>query len=288
MTGAFIAGAENEILPLMVRKEVPLIGPFTLYPQTVPLNRQVFYLLSGANEQARALVHFIARKPEFRNAGVAVVYAPSEPNAGVVAALKDQIRKDGLNGPQVYDYIAGSLDAADKAKQLKLAGRDVIFFLGNGEETLSLMREADKLNWFPTILLPGAGLGADIFGAPAGFNGKVFLSFPNAPADQTSEGINEFRALAEKYKLPTKHVASQTVAYGAAKVLVEGLKRAGKDLSRAKLILALEGLSGYPTGLTPPVTYGPNRRVGAMGAYVITIDLKEKNFLPASGWINLN
>ena len=50
MTAAFIAGSEKEIVPLMAQREVPLIGPLTLYPQTdFPLNRQVFYLLSGVD-----------------------------------------------------------------------------------------------------------------------------------------------------------------------------------------------------------------------------------------------
>ena len=40
------------------------------------------------------------------------------------------------------------------------------------------------------------------------------------------------------------------------------------------------------TGLTPAITYGPNRRIGAMGAYVVTIDLKESEFVPAGGWIS--
>jgi len=74
----------------------------------------------------------------------------------------------------------------------------------------------------------------------------------------------------------------------AAKILGEGLKRVGKDLSREKLIQVLEGLYEYPTGLTPAITYGPNRRIGALGAYIVNVDLKEKQFVPASGWINLN
>jgi hypothetical protein len=59
-------------------------------------------------------------------------------------------------------------------------------------------------------------------------------------------------------------------------------------VSREKLIQALEGLYQYPTELTPAITYGPNRRIGAMGAYVVQIDLKEKRLLPASGWIDIN
>lgn len=289
MSGAFIAGSERELVSLMAQKEVPLIGPVTLYPQTgFPLNRQIFYLLAGLDGQARALIDFAASKPEFKNLGFVVVYAPSEVNAMVIEAIKEQSKKDGLSALQTYRYESGRLDAAEAVKQLKQTGHDAVFFLGNAGEVLSFMKEADKLGWFPSIFLTGPGASEEVLRAPAGFSGKVFLSFPTSPVDQTAEGLGEFRALAEKYKLPTKHIAVQLSAYSAAKILVEALKRAGKDLSREKLIQALEGFYEYPTGLTPAITYGPNRRVGAMGAYVITIDLKQQQFVPASGWININ
>ena len=41
-------------------------------------------------------------------------------------------------------------------------------------------------------------------------------------------------------------------------------------------------------GLTPALTFGPNRRIGAMGAYIVSVDLKEKKFVAASGWIGIN
>jgi len=54
------------------------------------------------------------------------------------------------------------------------------------------------------------------------------------------------------------------------------------------LIGALEGLHEYSTGLTQAITYGPNRRVGATGAYIVAIDLKQKQFVPVSGWVDSN
>ena len=289
MTAAFIAGAEKEIIPLLAQQEVPLIGPLTLYPQTdFPLNREVFYLLSGIDGQAQAMIHFAATKPEIRAQHFSVVFLQSEINLRVVGAIKDQIKKDGLSAPQAFDYPAGRFDVVATIKRLRQASSEVVVFLGGSEDALSLMTEADKLGWYPTIFLPSASGGKEVFGAPMGFNGKVFFSFPTAPPDQSAEGVKEFRALAEKYKLPTHHLAAQISAYSAAKILVEALKRVGKDLSREKLIQALEGLYEYQTGLTPAITFGPNRRIGAMGAYVVTVDLKEKQFLPASGWINLN
>ncbi len=289
MTGAVIAGAEKELTPLLAVKEVPLIGPLTLYPHTsFPLNRQVFYLWSGTDVQVRALIDFAASKPELKNPGVAVVYLRNEINENVLVAIKDQSKKQGWGAPQTYDYLAGQFTASDLIARLKQAKLTLVFFLGNNDEAMSLLREAENVSWFPAIFLPSAGAGAGIFAAPAGFDGKLFLSFPTSPADQSAEGIKEFRTLAEKYKLPTKHLATQISAYSAAKILTEALKKAGRDLSREKLIQVLEGLYEYRTGLTPPISYGPNRRIGAMGAYVVTVDLKTKQFLPASGWIGIN
>jgi hypothetical protein len=105
------------------------------------------------------------------------------------------------------------------------------------------------------------------------------------PSDQTGESVLEYRALAEKYKLPGRHLPTQISAFCAAKILVEALKLAGKDVSREKLIRALEGFYEFETGLTPRITYGPNRRIGALGAYMVTIDPEKKEFKRVSGWI---
>ena len=64
------------------------------------------------------------------------------------------------------------------------------------------------------------------------------------------------------------------------------MKQAGRQLSRGRLIEVLEGLSEFDTGLTPPVSYSPNRRIGVRGAYVLAIDLEGGTMMPASGWID--
>jgi ABC-type branched-subunit amino acid transport system substrate-binding protein len=289
MTAAFVAGAEKEIPPVLAQTQVPLIGPFTLYPPTgLPLNRQVFYLFSGTNEQLRALVDFAAKRPELKNPGVAVIYPGGEIHSTTFEAIKDQSKTQAWDDPQSYEYAGGQFDSAAAVAKLKPANRTVVFFLGGSAEATSFLNEAAKAGWFPTVFFPSANASASIFEAPAGFDGKLFVSFPITPADQTPEGMSAFRALAEKYKLTTKHVAAQLSAYSAATVLTEALKRAGRDLSREKLIQVLEGFYEYRTGLTPPITYGPNRRIGALGAYVVMVDLKAKQFTPAGGWVGIN
>ena len=289
MSGAILAGAEKEIVPLLSQNDTPLVGPFTLYPQLgFPLNRQVFYLLSGLDGQARSLLNFIVQKLEFKKSNVAVIVPRADFYASVIDAVKEQQKKNGSNTPVVVQYDSGRFDVADAIKQSRQSAAEIVLFAGSGDDALSFMREAEKLNWFPVLLVPGGGIGAAVFGAPPGFDRRVFFSFATAPADHSQEGLQEFHALATKYKLPSTHVAAQVSAYAAAKILVEALKQVGKDLTREKLIQALEGFHDYATGLTPPITYGPNRRIGARGAYIVAIDLKEKTFVPVSGWVDSN
>ena len=286
MTGAFLAGAEKEVVPAMAQLEVLLVGPVTIDPQTsTPLNRQIFYLLSGNAGQARALVSFVGK--QHQTGKLAIVYHRTDLNVAALDAIKLESEKTGVKTIS-YEYEASNFHADEYVKQIMRDPPAMVFFLGSVENLMSFLREAEKVNWFPEMLLPGSGLSAGVFDAPEGFSQKLFFTLPTAPVDQSADGLKEFRALAEKYKLPQKHLAAQVTAFSSARVLVEGLKRVGKELSREKLIQALEGLYEYPTGLTPPITYGPNRRVGAMGAYVVTVDLKEKKFVPVSGWVGIN
>jgi hypothetical protein len=81
----------------------------------------------------------------------------------------------------------------------------------------------------------------------------------------------EFRALHEQYRFTPRNTASQLAAFAAAKIFVEALTRAGKDLSRETLITKLESLYEYETGLTPRITFGPNRRIGATSAHIVAL-----------------
>jgi len=287
LAGVVIAGSEKDLLPLIADRGVPLIGPLTLYPETgAPLNRQVFYLLSGVDGQARAFVEFAATKAELKNQAIAVVLAQGESNAKVLYAINEQSKKDGFATPQVSDYVSGQFDPALAAGKLKAANRNLVIFLNGGKDVLSFMAEAVKIDWYPSIFVVGAG--SEILEAPLEFSERIFLSFPTSPVDQSPEGVREFKALAEKYKLPKQHLAAQISTFSSGKILAEAIRRVGKDLSREKLIQALEGFYEYQTGLTPAITYGPNRRIGAMGAYIIKVDLKEKQFVPAGGWVSVN
>jgi ABC-type branched-subunit amino acid transport system substrate-binding protein len=279
------AGADKELAAVTKEEEIPLVGPVTLLTQAnAQENRNLFYLLPGAGQQARALVNFAAGKPDLKKAPLAIVYSENELASAAAAAVEDQARKSGW---ATVTKKALSNDAAALAGTLKSVGVQTVFFLSaSGEE--EFINAAAAIDWTPHVFLLGALSRKDLVkSVPLNFKDHVFLAFPSVPDDVGPEGLAELRALEEKYKFAPRHITSQLNAYAAAKIFTEGLKRAGRDLSREKLITALEGLYEYKTGVTPSITFGPNRRVGATGAYIVSIDPAKREFV-SSGWVNNN
>jgi ABC-type branched-subunit amino acid transport system substrate-binding protein len=284
LAGAFTAGADDDAFALMKSAETPLVGPFTLFPNVgSPPNRHVFYLFSGLKEQALALVNFLAGTKRAKR--LAFVYPEGRVAAEVSEAIEQYCRKAGCASVAMLRYTQGQFDAGRTIERLRRENAEAIFLFGFGAEEKMLLKEAEKTAWSPYVILPGAMAGGDIFDPPASFNGKIFLSFPTLPSDQTEAGLAEYRAFAQKHKLPAKRLAVQLSSYCAAKLLAHAMKQAGRDISREKLIGALEGLYEFSTGLTPPITYNANRRIGALGAYIVAVDLEKRSFIPASEWI---
>ena len=114
---------------------------------------------------------------------------------------------------------------------------------------------------------------------------RTFVALPSVPADQSPAAREEYRTLARDYHLPPTDVAAQLAALGAAKVLIQGLKVAGRGLDRTTLVTAIETLSDFETGLTPRLRFSRSARVGAAGAYIATVDLERKRLRQVTDWL---
>jgi hypothetical protein len=99
--------------------------------------------------------------------------------------------------------------------------------------------------------------------------------------------VELFEKLHEDHGLDYRHSTQQISAYVAAMVLAEGIKRAGRELTREKLVLELEQLADFQPGLMPPISYTHSRRIGALGAYVLELNIEQESFGAAGKWIEL-
>lgn len=295
LVGAYIAGAEEDLTALLRERKVPVVGPFTQRPKIDrPVNPQVFYLLSGLAGQGRAMVEFAFERSGGKGGEppVATVLHPEgDPALAQVAqAMVDEGRRLSWSRLEARTYDAGALDPPSGptlASTLATINSEVVFFLGGGSDRQLLLQGAEHFDWRPEVYIPGAMAGPEALATPPAFDGRLYFSFPTLPDDRTPEAVEAYRALAAEHGLPGAHAATQLSTLAAARLFEEGVKRAGRDLSRAKLVAELERLYKWDSGLTPLLTFTPNRRIGARGAYIVALDLEGRTFRRVGGWVEV-
>jgi ABC-type branched-subunit amino acid transport system substrate-binding protein len=179
------------------------------------------------------------------------------------------------------------MDAEALAERIAASRSGTLFFFGDQGDLESLLATLAERKQNPQVYLLSAFVPRPLFDAPPAFHHRLFLAYPTLGSDVSPAGRSEYEDLAQSHALPPDHLQGQIAAFAAAKLLVEGLRRSGRDLSRLALVDALEALYAYETGLTPPLSYGPNRRIGARGAHVVAVDLIKKSYEPLGGWHEL-
>ena len=284
MVGAYTVGLDEPLLELLREEQMPMVGPFTLNPGDAFLNADIFYIYPGFAEQAQALAgQAIALMKG--GSGKLVLVGPEDENVdGLIAAVKEKLPKNKTFKIDTLRYQRGKLDPTALAESLKQAESDAVLFLGVQNELEPLLNSLAYIKHYPGIFALSAFVPRPLFEAPQAFNERLYLAYPTMTSDVSDAGRAEYLRLAELHALPPGHLQGQIAALAAAKLLEEGLRGAGRTLSREHLVEAIEALYRYDTGLTPPLTYGPNRRIGAMGAHLMKVDIVNKTNKPVGEW----
>jgi ABC-type branched-subunit amino acid transport system substrate-binding protein len=287
LVAPFAVGIEQSLFDAAEASRVPVVGPFTLSPVDGPaVNRHTFYLLPGLRDQARALADFAAKQLPLKNPVAAVIHA--ERDALLAAAVTEQLSTRGWKRVIPATYPENEFPVARIVAGLQQQGVQVVFFLGNEPELAALGSEVRDAIWSPYLLALGARAGAAAVRLPTTFGDRVYLAYPTLPGDITEQGAAALVAAGEDTRARLGHIPARVAAYGATLVLEEGLKRAGRDVSRVKLAEALEKLFSFESGVMPTISYGPNRRVGALGAHIVGIDLGTHRFRPTGYYMRLD
>ncbi|HEX8492263.1 MAG TPA: ABC transporter substrate-binding protein [Pyrinomonadaceae bacterium] len=279
LIGSFEPGDSRALNEFIKRSEVPLVGPVTLSPRlSVPPNPYVFYLLPTFSDQARALVDFVYGKARGKPARLAVVYADNDFDRDALAGLQAQAKMYSMEIVAEHSYKSGQFSAAKTVEALMQKKPDFIFFFGGADDIAASAREMERVKLNAALLSSVVMLGRGAFNLPASQAAQTFLSYPATLPNQND--FAEFIAVMQKAGAPLRSPAFQSVAYAATKVLFEATKLGGRQLDRTTLINSLEQIQDFRTGVVPPVTFGPNRRVGSIGSYIVGVDLGNKQYTP--------
>ena len=287
VVGAYSIGIDEALLGYLRSDNVPLIGPFTLDPGDAYIDANAYYLFSGFDEQARVLADRALAEGTTANKVVIAGPQTSRSEQLLRAAISRVNEASGDAQANVETWTPGEFDGAEFAGKITDNDIEALIFLGAQADLDALLVELGDRNLAPRIYLLSSLVSRPLIDLPAAFDKKVFIAYPTTSQDVSPRGREDYARIAERHSLPREHVQAQLASLAAAKLFVEGLRRAGRDASRARLVEGLEQLYNFETGVTPPLSYGPNRRIGALGAHIVTVDLGNRRYVPV-GWYDAN
>lgn len=182
------------------------------------------------------------------------------------------LKRHAGDGPlhAIHDGSPAARAAAEALGPVSTAPKtdgDLLFLIGPGIDAAAELRKLGS--WAPRVYIAGAAVTPAILDVPKALHRRIFIAVAALPSDVTENGRRELAAL-----------GGDAATYAAAKVLVEGLKRAGREVTRETLITALEQLYDFPTEVTPPVTFSRDRRSGTRDPHIVVVDLEARGFEP--------
>lgn len=272
----FAPALEGRYGALLQAAGAPLIGPLSPYAmgEDHPL---VFEPLAGLREQMLALGRFAGQHLALGDGEALILHPPLAAQQRLAEQLAQQLTELGWR--QVARHSYSGADGPPGATP------QVLFFLGSAPDFRRLAEALAADGQHSYLLAASAQVASSALRLPEGFSRRLFLAYPFVPSDWTVEGIAALSEL--RGGLGNEYAVLQVATYSAVQLLAEGLRRAGRDLSRARLVRSLEGLHDFPTGLTPALSFGPGQRVGTAGAHIVTLDIAERRFQPVSEFIRI-
>lgn len=281
----FMLGAGDALAAVAAAREIPIIAPLGQTSDVLEgRNRFLFYLSAGLAVQARAIVDHFASQPGGKSPAQALLIAQTgQPFEKLAEVIKEQCNRRHIV-LRVITYAAED-GLASTALAAEWTRGQAVFFVGPDADLVDALQEAANPKNLSHVYLLGALLKGDIFRAPDSYKGKLLAVFPNSSSARAPRALEGFRSFVARHGLDSQTSSSQLAAYCAATLMIEALEAAGRTLRREPIIRHLEGLYEYETGLMPPLTFGPNRRVGAYGGYIVSVDLASRAFVCNNTWV---
>ena len=247
------------VIPHLKAKGVPLVGPSTGAELLhTPVNHYVF--------NVRAKYQLEAEKAIVQLSTMGI-------NKIGVIYVQDSFGKDAFEGAQkgfkaanlqpvsvsTYDRTTSKVDGA--VQELLKTNPQAGILFGSGSAIADVVHQVRKAgSTMQLVTISNNSSGAFVKSLGQNANGVIVTQvFPNPKMTTTRIATELLKLSRDKPDFVVSHQAME--GYAAAKVLVEGLKRAGKNPTRESFIAALEKMRDYDLGgLT--VGYSPTDHTG--------------------------
>jgi branched-chain amino acid transport system substrate-binding protein len=266
--GSPTAGATK---PIISKKKIPQMFPLTaasLFYE--PYDRYSFAGFTPYYDQARMIVKYFTEKKGYKRIGL--LYQDDEMGAIMKKGVEDQLAAQGMKLTAAESYKRGATEFSSQIAKLRKADVQLVVLATVIRETVGALKEAKKIGWEVDMcgMSPAYTKYVPLLCKKAGFSADGFYCTGQTPMVYKDSDLPTVREWWKRHvdwfgkdpDLPT------TAGYAGVHYFAIAAERAGKDLTREKLVDALETFREEPDQIFggPPYTFTSTNHQGAFYA----------------------
>jgi len=248
-----------KVVPMAEAHKVPAIGFFTgAEILRTPVKKNVIHVRASYYDEARAQVNQLVGELGMKR--IAVFYQEDAFGVAVLEGVKIALKKHNLEPVALGTYARNTVEIANGLQTIKPSNPEAVIMVGTYAPLAEFVKRARAEKW-TAMFLTVSFVGTEAFAKAAGRDGEgvVITQVVPPPVRKDLPGVAQYLAALKKYSPEAAPNFVSLEGYVNAAVLVEGLKRAGRDLTREKLLAAIEGIRDLDLGIGMKATYGPSR-----------------------------
>ncbi|MGA0594073.1 ABC transporter substrate-binding protein [Enterovirga sp. CN4-39] len=221
---------------------------------TLPTVPTIYTTALTAAIESASQVAFAAEKGAKR---IAVISTRDAWGRGRYDAVMAELKRKGIKPVADEEIIAEANDATPQALRLQQANADAVIMLVFPKAAAAFLRDADKIGFAP-LAIGQTALGdlpvlAKQVGSAAALQKMFAISHVRHMPDDKE--MADWRKLFETYYPGETMSIYHLLGIGSAQVVVEALKRAGRDLTRDRFVQEMDKLTDFDTPVYPgPIT----------------------------------
>jgi len=246
-------------LPVIEKYKVPLIGPSTgAMSMYEPPRKYLFPVRASYRSETFKIVDQLV---SMGIAKIAVVYTDDSFGKDGLTGVQQAMKEKNIVPVAVAGYPRGTIKVEEAVATIAKTEPQAVIMTVLADAGVAFVKQMKKTGQSPLFLtLSNNSSNAFIKNLGADGPGVAVSQVSPYPFSATVPIVKEFQDAISQSKDVAASYASME-GFIAAKVLVEGLKRAGPKPTREKLVTALESMNRFDLGGID-VTYGPGTRTG--------------------------
>jgi branched-chain amino acid transport system substrate-binding protein len=268
---AFFVGTPTaaKYVPLVEAEKLPLVGLFTGAPFLYePVKRYVINVRASYDDESQHLVDNLWSELGFRKVGV--IYQDDAFGAAVLGGVKKALARHDAVPSAEGSFPRNTLEVQRAIDQVRGTGPEAVILVGPYAPVAEIVKRSHGAGWKP-LYLTVSFVGTEAFIDAAGADAEGTVITQVVPPYKSIElpGVVRYLDALKKYFPGNKPSFASLEGFVDAMVLGEGLSRAGRDLTREKLVDAIESIAGLEIGLGPnlKLAYGPRDHKGFDNVY---------------------